>query len=236
MTGERLYRTGDLGRYLPDGNIEFLGRADLQVKMLGHRIELGEIEAVLQEHPKVNSVAVVAVGDTSETRRLVAYVVPRDGTPAQEELTTLAQAKLPEYMVPAQIFFLDAMPLSITGKVDRKALASQRVETRRVYTAPETALEKQLTAIWAGVLNAERVGIHDSFFEMGGNSLLITHLIARIHEEFGVEMPLRTVYEHPTVAAFVPEFEAIRAGAPAAKASAPIDLAAEAMLDPTIGG
>ena len=136
MTGERLYRTGDLGRYLPDGNIEFLGREDFQVKIRGYRIELGEIEAALQEHPEVNSVAVVAVGDTSETRRLVAYVVPRDGTPAQEELTTLAQAKLPEYMVPASTL-LDAMPLSITGKVDRKALASQRVETRRVYTAPK---------------------------------------------------------------------------------------------------
>ncbi|WP_437762183.1 amino acid adenylation domain-containing protein [Sorangium sp. So ce281] len=197
-TGERLYRTGDLGRYLPDGNIEFLGREDLQVKVLGHRIELGEIEAALQEHPKVNAVAVVAVGDTSETRRLVAYVVPGESEPTPEELSALAHEKLPNYMVPAQYLFLGALPLSPTGKVDRKALATRGLgqEMRKPFVAPDTPLQQKLADIWASVLpNVERIGIHDSFFELGGNSLLATQLIFKLRDTFHIEIPLFKFFE-----------------------------------------
>jgi pyochelin synthetase len=203
-TGERLYRTGDWGRYLPDGNLEFLGRDDLQVKVRGHRIELGEIEAALGAHTAVRAAAVVAVGETSEARQLVAYVVGEgEPAPTAEELVAYLEGKLPEYMVPGRVVLLDALPLTGQGKVDRKALADPervRAQRERVYVAPRTAVEEKLAQIWARVLNVEQVGVYDDFFELGGNSLLATQFVFRLRDEFQIELPLHRLFDASTLA------------------------------------
>ncbi|WP_245894300.1 amino acid adenylation domain-containing protein [Chamaesiphon polymorphus] len=198
----RLYKTGDLARYLPDGNIEFLGRIDQQVKIRGFRIELGEIEAVLSLHPQVRE-AVVVVRVDPTGKRLVAYIVPKSGTIATGELRSFVADKLAEFMVPSAFVMMESLPLTPNGKIDRKALANleqAHSELDSIIVAPRTPVEEVLAGIWAEVLGVERVGIHHNFFELGGHSLLATQVVSRIHDALGVELPLRTLFERQTVA------------------------------------
>ena len=200
----RLYRTGDLARYLPDGNIEFLGRLDNQVKIRGFRVEPGEVEAVLAAHPALRETAVMAREDEPGDRRLVAYAVARTETrPGIGELRQFLQERLPEYLVPAAFVFLDRLPTTPSGKMDRRALPKPdrtRPDLGRVPTRPRTEAEARIARIWAEVLGLDTVGIEDNFFELGGHSLLATRVISRIRDAFGMEVPLRTLFESPTVA------------------------------------
>jgi amino acid adenylation domain-containing protein len=203
-----LYRTGDLVRYRADGNIEFLGRKDRQIKLRGYRIELGEIEAVLEEHSGVLDAAAIVREDQPGQRRLVAYVVASNGTArsASRELRAYLQRRLPEHMVPSAIVALDALPLAPSGKVDHRALPSPEpapLERESAFEAPRTKLERAIAAIWAGVLGVDRVGLHDNFFDLGGHSLLATQMAARIHETLGIKLPLRSLFDEPTVAGVV---------------------------------
>jgi acyl carrier protein len=205
--GERLYLTGDRGRYRPDGVLEYVGRADHQIKLRGQRIELGEIEARLVEQPGVADAAVALRTDAPGQPWLVGYVVlahasQTDAIARCAALRTRLAAVLPEAMVPSLIVALDALPRSANGKLDRAALPAPDAGARRgEYVAPRTALEIQLARIWAEALGVDRVGIDDHFFDLGGHSLLITRVAARIRRELGLELPLRTLFDHPTVAA-----------------------------------
>lgn len=201
--GNRLYKTGDRARYLADGNIEFLGRIDNQVKVRGFRIELGEIETVLVAHPQVKEAVVIARVDQPGSKRLVAYIVPKQHLDTSELLCYLKQ-KLPEYMLPsAFVKLLDALPLTPSGKIERRALpAPLSRETRNISTdwiPPRTATEEVLTAIWSDVLGLEKVGIHDNFFALGGHSLSAMQVIARLRETFKVELPISCLFDYPTV-------------------------------------
>jgi acyl carrier protein len=201
--GARLYRTGDLARYLPDGNIEFLGRIDHQVKVRGFRIELGEIESALEQHPAVRETAVIAREEQRGNKRLVAYVVfNQNAEILTTELRSFLKEKLPDYMVPSAFVVLDSLPLTPSGKVDRRALPapdSARPGAEDSYVAPRTPLEEVLAVIWCEILGLNQVGIHDNFFELGGHSLLATQVISRLRKVFEVEIPLRTLFESPTV-------------------------------------
>jgi acyl carrier protein len=204
-----LYRTGDLVRYLPDGNIEFLGRIDHQVKVRGFRIELGEIEAVLQQHPQVQAAAVV-VHEAHGEQRLAAYVVPwpaqgnaPNPQPTAADLRHALQTTLPDYMVPSAFVWLEALPLTANGKLDKRALPLPNWGERAiddVLISPSTPTEIDLAAIWCELLKLNEVSIHDDFFVLGGHSLLATQAVSRIREVFAVEIPLRTFFELPTVA------------------------------------
>jgi len=203
--GDRLYRTGDLARCRPDGSIEFLGRIDHQVKIRGFRIEPGEIEAVLAQHPGVGENTVTAREDEPDNKRLVAYVVPRGGrAPVTGELLrNFLREKLPEYMIPSVFVMLEALPLTPSGKVDRRALPvpdQNRPELKEAFVAPRTPAEKVIAGIWAEVLGLERVGVHDNFFDLGAHSLLATLVISRVRDAFQVELSLRSLFETPTVA------------------------------------
>jgi len=198
--GARLYRTGDLARYLPDGNIEFLGRIDDQVKIRGYRIELGEIECVLRQHPTVCETVVLAREDNPGEKRLVGYVVGADAK--VDELRSYLKQKIPAYMVPSIFVCLDAFPLNPNGKVDRKALPAPdqtRPETATTYVAPGTPTEEILAEIWAEVLKLDKVGVHDNFFELGGHSLLAAQVVARLGSTLKLEIPLRLLFEAPTI-------------------------------------
>jgi amino acid adenylation domain-containing protein/FkbH-like protein len=200
----RFYRTGDLGRWRTDGQLEYLGRIDNQVKLRGFRIELGEIEAVLCKHPAVQQTAVTVKDEQAENKQLVAYVVPtEDETISLEPLREYLKSKLPEYMVPALFIELEALPLTVNGKVDRKALPvaeGLELNTTAQYVPPQTPTQELLAQLWSEVLKRERVGIHDNFFELGGHSLLATQLISRTGDTFGVELSLRALFEKPTIA------------------------------------
>jgi amino acid adenylation domain-containing protein len=204
--GQRLYSTGDLVRYAVDGTIEFLGRRDGQVKLRGHRIELGEIEAVLSQHPQVLQCVVVLKGEEALEKQLVAYVVLKQtesnasGTPG--ELRSYLQENVPDYMVPAHFVQLDAIPLTLNGKVDLKALPQPGRERQEVdgLVAPGNPIEEALVAIWADLLELDQVSTSDNFFELGGHSLLATQVITRIIDQVGVEIPLQTLFEEPTLA------------------------------------
>ena len=210
--GARLYKTGDLARYLPEGNIEFFGRIDHQVKIRGFRIELGEIEAVLGQHAAVREAVVIAREDRAtesstllrEEKRLVAYVVPHQGQALTVDgLRSFLKRKLPDYMIPSAFVFLDSLPLTPNGKVDRRALpapAQSRPELEEALVSPRTTVEKVIAAIWAEVLKLEQVGIHDNFFDLGGHSLLATQVVSRLRHALQVELPLRALFESPTVA------------------------------------
>jgi acyl-coenzyme A synthetase/AMP-(fatty) acid ligase/acyl carrier protein len=212
--GTRLYKTGDLARYLPDGNIEFLGRIDNQVKIRGFRIELGEVESALSQHPNLREVTITAREDSPGDQRLVAYVVPHQKqTPTVDGLRHFLKQKLPDYMMPSAFVLLDALPLTPNGKVDRRALPApdqSRPNLEATFVAPRTPLEQELADIWASVLRLERLGIHDNFFEVGGHSLLATQVISRLRQAFGVELPLRTLFEAPTVADLGARIETVR--------------------------
>ncbi|HZF08057.1 MAG TPA: amino acid adenylation domain-containing protein, partial [Thermoanaerobaculia bacterium] len=220
--GSRLYRTGDRARFRPDGEIEFLGRADHQVKIRGFRIELGEIEAVLGAHPEVRDAVVVAAVAASGERRLVAYVVPREGaSPTAAELSRHLEAALPAYMVPSSLVLLPALPLNRNGKVDRRALPAPEGETVAGAVAPRGPVEEILAGLWAEVLGRERVGVHDDFFALGGHSLLATKLISRARRSFRIEIPLLSLFRHPTVAGLAREVEALLGGGLAGVPEAP---------------
>jgi amino acid adenylation domain-containing protein len=200
--GARLYRTGDLARYQSDGRIEFLGRRDTQVKVRGFRIELGEIEAALGSHPALGGNVVVAREEEPGDKRLVAYVVGRGAQPpGASELRAFLKERLPDYMIPQAFVALDSLPLTPNGKVDRRALpAPAAYAAGDAYVAPRTEAEKLLAELWAQALGVEQVGMNDDFFDLGGHSLLATRLVNRVKEVFGVEIPLRSVFETPTVA------------------------------------
>jgi amino acid adenylation domain-containing protein len=202
--GARLYQTGDLARYLPDGNIEFLGRIDHQVKIRGFRIELGEIQETLSQHPAVRDAIVLVKEDARGEKRLVAYVTAAGKTrPTTSELRAVVKEKLPEHMVPTVFMLLDAFPLTTNGKVDRRALPAPdggRPELDEAFVACRTTTEELLAEIWTQVLGVEQIGIYDNFFQLGGHSLLATQVVSRIREAFRVEIPLRCIFEAPTVA------------------------------------
>jgi amino acid adenylation domain-containing protein len=198
VEGLRYYRSGDLARRLADRNLEFLERIDQQVKIRGFRIEPGEIEAVLARHPEVRQAAVVAREDGGE-RRLVAYVAAAEREGLTAELRERVQTRLPEYMVPSTFVVIERLPLTIHGKLDRRALPAPEWE-RAEYVAPRTPTEDLLAGIWSEVLGVERVGATDDFFALGGHSLLATQLASRVRATFGVELPLRKLFEEPTVA------------------------------------
>lgn len=214
--GARLYKTGDLARYLPDGNVEFLGRRDDQVKIRGFRVELGEIEAVLLGHPAVRESVVMAREDTAGEKRLVAYIVPGELQVGSEEFRSFARDRVPDYMVPDAFVPLASLPLTRNGKVDRKALPAPDERTRgagQAFVEPRTPVEGAVAEIWARMLRRERVGLHDNFFELGGHSLLVTQVVSRLRSQFQVDLPLRTLFEHPTVegiALFIDEQQAHR--------------------------
>ncbi|HET6763277.1 MAG TPA: amino acid adenylation domain-containing protein, partial [Longimicrobiaceae bacterium] len=199
--GSRMYRVGDLTRYLADGTIEYLGRLDHQVKIRGFRIEIGEVEAALAAHPAVQDVAVIARESADGDRRLVAYVVAKPGASADvAELRGHLKQRLPEHMVPSAFMVLDALPMTPNGKVDRRALPEPEVATAiDVNVAPATPTEQALADIWRDVLGVEHVSRHDDFFELGGHSLLATRVVSRIRQTLEVDLPLRTLFEAPTL-------------------------------------
>jgi len=204
----RLYKTGDLGRWLPDGTIEFLGRIDQQVKIRGFRIELGEIEAALLAHPGVEEAVVLDREEAGREKYLCAYIVSSpdaEGLPGVEgsELKTFLSRTLPHYMVPGHFIFLPSFPLTPAGKIDRRALRGLRVSrtvVRGEYVAPQTELEKRIAGIWEKVLELERVGIQDNFFDLGGNSFDIIKVNDRIKEELGRDFPVVKLFKYPTIA------------------------------------
>ncbi|RUA18047.1 MAG: non-ribosomal peptide synthetase, partial [Clostridia bacterium] len=213
--GARLYRTGDLVKYLPNGDIEFLGRIDHQVKVRGFRIELGEIEARLRQFPGLQDSVVIVREDAPGDKRIIAYFVPESGAEIDlGQLRSFMREVLPEYMVPSFFVQLEAMPLTPANKIDRKALpapdASTLIPTRE-YIPPNTETEVKLTAMISELLHIEQVGLADNFFELGGHSLLATQFISRVRDAFGVEMPLRALFEHPTVGEFALQLDIERA-------------------------
>lgn len=213
--GARWYRTGDLGRWRIDGTLECLGRSDHQIKMRGYRIELGEIETCLALHPDVERDVVITREDQPGDVRLVAYVVPRAGMPTAEALRDHLRRSLPEYMVPQHFVEMSAIPLLPNGKINRKALPKPEVEPGSAVgerVAPSTPLEAQVLATMEQVLNLPGFGVRDNFFALGGHSLLAARLTARLNKEFGVALPLRTVFEAPTAAGLATAIDKARGG------------------------
>ncbi|MEH2333119.1 amino acid adenylation domain-containing protein [Nostoc sp.] len=202
----RLYKSGDLARYLPNGDIEYLGRIDHQVKIRGFRIELGEIEALISQHPAVRETVVVA-----DAQRIVAYVVPHtEETLTSSQLRNFLESKLPNYMVPAAFVLLDQLPLTPNGKIDRNALPElglTQLVPESSFVPPSTPIEEMLVSIWLRVLGIEKISIDDNFFEVGGHSLLATRLISQIRQVFQVELPLHCVFEKPTIAGLAKDIE-----------------------------
>jgi amino acid adenylation domain-containing protein len=212
-SGALLYKTGDLVRFLADGNIEFLGRIDNQVKIRGFRIELGEIEAVIARHPFVRQVAVIAREDTEEDKRLVAYLVV-DQSPADlvDQLRTRVRSAMPAYMVPVQFVTLDALPLTRNGKVDRDALPVPSVRDltpRKGATAPRTATEQMVIGAFCDVLDRADFGVFDSFFDLGGHSLMAARLMSKIRAASGIDLPIRNLFERPTAAGLAEAIDAL---------------------------
>jgi amino acid adenylation domain-containing protein len=220
--GERLYRTGDLCRWREDGAIDFLGRLDHQVKLRGFRIELGEVEAALREHPLVRDVAALLRADRAGESRLVAYVVlaPQAQTTDAPvvRIRQAIQERLPEYMVPALFVSLPALPMTSSGKLDRQALPApdgQSMDYGVPHVPAQTSVERELVGLWSELLGADRVGIHDNFFEMGGHSLVAIQLVSRLRERFQIELELARLFEGPTIAELARWIETAREGAPA---------------------
>ena len=212
----RMYKTGDLARWRNDGMIEFIGRNDFQVKIRGFRIELGDIEMGLRQHPQLREVVVSVFEPILGDKRLVAYLVPeKDSMPSVAELRDFLKKAMPDYMVPAVFIFLESLPITPNGKLDRKALPEpdkHRQELGIEFIAPRSPLEKQLGEIWAEVLRLDRIGIHDNFFELGGHSLLATQVIVRIGEQLSVGLSLSSLFELPTIAELAKLIEKTEAG------------------------
>src|SRR5262249_31747523 len=195
-----MYKTGDLGRLGPDGNIEYLGRTDHQIKLRGFRIELGEIDAALSEHPAISAAVTVAREDVPDDKRLVGYVVPKNKQSVSTEgITQYLRKTLPEYMVPAHFVVLDELPLLPTGKIDRKALPSPEKYRLPTGALPQNSVETQMIAIWQNVLQTSEVGPEDNFFDLGGHSFLAVRLFSQIERIFGKRLPLATLFQAPTV-------------------------------------
>jgi len=208
---ERIYKTGDLARWLPDGDIDFLGRIDHQVKLRGFRIELGEIESVLGQHPGIHGVIVTVREDQPGDKRLIAYLThSQNESPNPSALRLFLKENLPEYMVPSAFVLLDKLPLNPNGKIDRKALPTPDQtysEFEQSYVPPSSPIEEMLLAIWREVLNIDQIGIHDNFFELGGHSLLAIQLIVRINRQFQIEFPLYSLFKAPTIAGLSVQLE-----------------------------
>jgi amino acid adenylation domain-containing protein len=210
--GSRLYKTGDLARYLPDGNIEFIGRMDDQAKIRGFRIEIGEIEATLSEHPEIREAVVIVREDRQDDKRLVAYVVPQSTEISLVELRKLLKSKLPNYMIPNAFVLLEKLPLTPNGKIDRRALPApdtSHLQSEENLYLTLTPVQEMLSGIWAEILGVKQVGIHDNFFELGGHSLLATRVISQILKAFKVELPLRSLFESATIAELAKEIDKI---------------------------
>ena len=203
-SNSRLYKTGDLAQYLPDGNIEFLGRIDDLVKIRGFRVELGEVEAVLSKHPQINQAVAKVHGESVREKYLVAYFVPIVGeTITVEQLRTFLTEQLPDYMIPSAFVEMESFPLTPNGKVNRRALpepTTSRPELGQTFVEPRTPIEEILAGIWRDVLGLEQVGIYDNFFDLGGHSLLATQVIALTRKAFGIELPLLSLFESPAIA------------------------------------
>ena len=196
----RLYKTGDQARWLPDGNIEFVGRIDNQVKLRGFRIELGEIEALLNGLSQIQQAVVIAREDVPGNKRLVAYIVASDESLSTKELREFTKQKLPEYMIPSAFVALDSFPLTPNGKIDRKALpAPEGISPEQEYVAPKTEVEQHLAQIWQDVLQIEKVGIYDNFFEMGGNSLLLVKVISKLQKLLKMELQVVELFKYPNI-------------------------------------
>ena len=202
----RMYKTGDLARYRSDGNIEYLGRIDQQVKIRGFRIELGEIESALGKYPKIKEAVVVVQENEGDEKRLASFLtIHPDLSFEINELRSYLRQSLPEYMVPSSFNVLEEFPLTPNGKIDRKALAilqsSDRPDLTNAYVAPRDPIEERLVEICKELLHLEKVGIEDNFFELGGHSLLATQFVSRVRDEYAVDLPLRKLFENPTIAA-----------------------------------
>ncbi len=225
VPGARLYRTGDVGRRRADGEIDFLGRTDHQVKVRGYRVELGEIEAMLRAHARVKEAVVLLREDVPGQQRLVAYVTGEDGAgPTAAELREHVAEQAPDYMVPRAYVVLDRLPVTPNNKIDRRALPAPEWTDAEEYVAPRTAVEEVLAGIWAEVLGVERVGVGENFFDLGGHSLLATRVVSRIREVLSVELPLRTLFEEPVVAGLAERVEALRrAGQPVLPPVLPVE-------------
>ncbi|MBE9205825.1 amino acid adenylation domain-containing protein [Nostoc sp. LEGE 06077] len=195
---EKIYKTGDLARWNADGNLEYLGRIDEQVKLRGFRIELGEIESLLLQHPSVKE-AIVTLHKTESNQSLIAYVTGIRND-LSTELKNHLKSRLPDYMIPAQIITLDKLPLTPNGKIDRKTLPAPNVEIEGLYTAPRNKVEKQLAQLWSVVLERQKIGIHHNFFDLGGHSLLAMKLLNHIQQEFGKQLSLSSLFQNPTIA------------------------------------
>lgn len=213
-SGSRLYKTGDLARYLPNGDIEILGRIDDQVKIRGFRIELGEIEARLNQHAKVREAVVVTWGDELTDKRLVAYV---SAQPKQEftitELRSFLKEKLPEYMIPSAFVLLETLPLTPNGKLDRRSLPAPetlRPELEAAYVMPQTEIEQTIATIWQKSLNIEKIGIHDNFFELGGHSLLLVKINSQLREIFKIDLSMLDMFRYPTISSLAELFSQIK--------------------------
>jgi len=233
----RLYKTGDLARYLADGNIEYLGRIDNQVKIRGFRIELGEIEAVLSQHFGIKDTVVIAREHVAGDKQLVAYVVPhQEEVPTISDLRLFLKQRMPDYMVPSAFVVLEALPLTPSGKIDRRALPTPDFSSQSSdqYIAPRTPTEKMLARIWAESLKIEKVSIHDNFFELGGHSLKATQVISQVREAFTIELPLRSLFAQPTIAELAATITSKVENSATIVSNTHIDLKTEAVLDPTI--
>jgi hypothetical protein len=200
--GQRLYRTGDRGRWLADGTLDFLGRVDQQVKVRGYRVELGEIEAVLRQHPAVRDAAVAMRADATGEARVVAYLVSDEAVvPSPTEVRAFVKARLPEQMVPVHVVSLPALPLTATGKLDRQALPAPSTDRALevTYVAPRTPTEEALTDIWAEVLGLPHVGVHDNFFDLGGNSLLLLRAFEQVRTLSTAPLAIVDLFACPTI-------------------------------------
>lgn len=213
QNSELLYRTGDLVRSRPDGNLELMGRRDFQVKIRGFRVELGEIETVLAQHPKVGKCVVKLFESDTTDKQLVAYIVLIQGQDcATSDLRHFVQQKLPDYMMPSAFVFLESLPLTPNGKVDRQALPAPDLTQPMLnpeFAAPHTPLEKQLSRIWCGLLKRKQVGVRDNFFDLGGHSLLATQAISQVRQTLHVELPLRSLFDYPTLADWAKQIDRV---------------------------
>jgi acyl-coenzyme A synthetase/AMP-(fatty) acid ligase/acyl carrier protein len=216
----RIYLTGDLGLIRPDGCLEYFGRKDFQIKIRGHRVELSEIEAALLNMDDLKEAAVMAVKDEAGELRLVAYIVPEQGgLVSAHRLYLFLKERLPNYMAPAAFVLLDSLPVNANGKLDRRALSAydhqlQPLVAANAFVAPTTSTEERLAAIWATLLKLDRVGIQDDFFALGGHSLLGTQLMSRLKDAFGVDLPLASLFEAPTIAELGQLIEQMKNGQP----------------------
>ncbi len=236
---DRLYKTGDFARYLPNGNIEFIRRIDHQVKIRGFRIELGEIEAVLNKHSSIQNVIVIDREDVPGDKRLIAYFTSSQAdaaTPSITELREFMEEKLPNYMIPSSFIVIDNFPLTLNGKINRRALPTPKnhsLQQEKAFVPPRTPVEMQITAIYIKVLNLDKVGIDDNFFEMGGNSLLAVHLVMKLQKAFFIELSLKEIFNTPTIEGLANIIEIIKKQGSYNSKKA-IDFNAETVLDPKI--